>query len=132
MWVCKRCAEKNEDSLNTCSKCEAKRPQQNIALDASCQDIIKAGYSAEPTSISAPKGPANLCWITLILIAIGAAITIYYTFFFDVSVPVNGMETRVNNIGLLSDRQNGIIFGFGMMILGAFAEIINRMRGRES
>lgn len=46
---------------------------------------------------------------------------VYYAAFFDVSVSVPGGEvlgiSRVNNIGLMSDRQNGIMFsGVGVVI----------------
>ena len=53
-----------------------------------------------------------------LLIASGFLMTVYFYFFFDPSI-----ETpfgRVNNLGLMAERQNGMLFGFGIAILGAF------------
>ena len=69
----------------------------------------------------------NLADISKILIAGGIACTGYFFFLFDTSVPVPTMTIggntvgggRVNNIGLLSQKQNGINIGMGGAILGA-------------
>ncbi|MGO8671108.1 MAG: hypothetical protein ACLQVD_07070 [Capsulimonadaceae bacterium] len=53
-----------------------------------------------------------------LLFVIGASAVVYFMFFFDTSIAVPGSDAlgipsgRVNNIGLMSDKQNGIIFGF--------------------
>lgn len=69
----------------------------------------------------------NLADISKILIAGGLVCTGYFFFLFDTSVPVPTMTIggntvgggRVNNIGLLSQKQNGINLGMGGAILGA-------------
>ena len=69
----------------------------------------------------------NLADVSKILIAGGIACTGYFFFLFDTSVPVPTMTIggntvgggRVNNIGLLSQKQNGINLGMGGAILGA-------------
>jgi len=73
------------------------------------------------------KNSFNLANISRILIAGGIVCTGYFFFLFDTSVPVPtttiGGNTvgggRVNNIGLLSQKQNGITLGIGGAILGA-------------
>ena len=73
------------------------------------------------------KNSLNLANISRILIAGGIVCTGYFFFLFDTSVPVPtttiGENTvgggRVNNIGLLSQKQNGINIGIGGAILGA-------------
>ena len=70
---------------------------------------------------------SNLANISKILIAGGLVCTGYFFFLFDTSVPVPTMSIggntvgggRVNNIGLLSQKQNGINLGMGVAILGA-------------
>ena len=73
------------------------------------------------------KNSLNLANISRILIAGGIVCTGYFFFLFDTSVSVPtttiGENTvgggRVNNIGLLSQKQNGINLGIGGAILGA-------------
>ena len=70
---------------------------------------------------------SNLANISKILIAGGLVCTGYFFFLFDTSVPVPTMTIggntvgggRVDNIGLLSQKQNGINLGMGGAILGA-------------
>lgn len=70
---------------------------------------------------------SNLANISKILIAGGLVCTGYFFFLFDTSVPVPTMSIggntvgggKVNNIGLLSQKQNGINLGMGVAILGA-------------
>ena len=54
--------------------------------------------------------------IGALLLLGGLVITVYFFFLFDPSVS-SGMG-RVNNIGLMADRQNGIIVGIGLCIFG--------------
>ncbi len=70
---------------------------------------------------------SSLANISKTLIAGGIVCTGYFFFFFDTSVPVPTMTIggntvgggRVNNIGLLSQKQNGINLGIGGSLLGA-------------
>lgn len=75
--------------------------------------------------------------IGLFLVVIGLIAVVYYFAFFDTSVAVESVDLgngtsigggRVNNIGLLADRQNGIIVGFGMAAAGGVLMYIGRMR----
>ena len=61
------------------------------------------------------------------LLLIGGLMTgIYFLVFFDASVEIPQQEIlgqmvgggRVNNIGLLNDKQNGIYLGFGASVVG--------------
>lgn len=60
----------------------------------------------------------------------------YFFFFFDSSVGVPTQEIfgqtigggRVNNLGLIAERQNGIIFSFGVAIVGAAIAFFARSR----
>jgi hypothetical protein len=66
----------------------------------------------------------------LALLLVGIFLVCRYYFFFDATVGVRGggiYETsRVYNMGLLSERQNGIVFGFGMAIFGCLLIYLGR------
>jgi hypothetical protein len=71
------------------------------------------------------------------LMIIGGLIgAVYYFFFFDTSVAVPSTEIfgqivgggRVNNMGLMAERQDGIIFSFGVAIVGAMIAFFVRSR----
>jgi hypothetical protein len=64
----------------------------------------------------------------------GVLAACYFLFLFDTSVAVPTTEFmgvsvgggRVNNIGLMADRQNGIIFSLGIAVLGMFLMFLGR------
>jgi hypothetical protein len=78
---------------------------------------------------------AALVGLGLVVCGLGAAV--YFFLFFDTSVEVpmtsfgNGMTVgggRVNNFGLMDERRNGILFGFGFAAVGGVLMYIGRMR----
>ena len=82
----------------------------------------------EPASaIKAGSGTSAQRLIGVVLMTLGLAAAAYFNFMFDVSVAVPSMDImgttvgggRVNNIGLMAERQNGILMGIGAAILGA-------------
>ena len=62
----------------------------------------------------------------VVLVIGGLFAGVYYLVFFDTSVEVPQREIlgsvygggRVNNLGLMNDRQNGIYLGFGAAVVG--------------
>jgi hypothetical protein len=83
----------------------------------------------------------RLCGLCGIGFLGGLAIAIYFFFFFDTSVAVPSVSFmgeefgggRVNNIGLMAQRQNGILFGFGTSIVSAIVYFLlqNQIRQGE-
>jgi len=71
-------------------------------------------------------GTSGINIIGAIVLVVGLAIGAYFWIFFDPSVEVPRQEIlgqvigggRVNNIGLLQEKQTGTIVGFGMAALG--------------
>jgi hypothetical protein len=53
-----------------------------------------------------------------ILCAVGLLAAFYFVFVFDASVPTDA-GSRVFNIGLIADRQNGLMFSLGLAVIGA-------------
>jgi len=75
-----------------------------------------------------------------LLVIGGLMCGIYYLAIFDPSVEVPSTEIagetfgggRVNNLGLMQDRQNGIYLGFGAAALGLAIEFFGRRPKEES
>jgi hypothetical protein len=51
----------------------------------------------------------------------------YFVLMFDTSVPTEA-GGRVNNIGLIADRQNGLIFSLGLAIIGTLLVVGGNFR----
>ena len=57
------------------------------------------------------------------LVVAGLALTAYFFLVFDQSVE-SGLGGRINNIGLMADRQNGIVVGLGFSVTGAIMLVL--------
>ncbi len=80
----------------------------------------------EPSPQSPFKKGSFISRACIIMIVGGLVMAAYFFFFFDTSVQVpttyvfgQTVGGRVNNLGLMAERQNGILFGLGVAILGA-------------
>jgi drug/metabolite transporter (DMT)-like permease len=71
---------------------------------------------------------ARIIWPWVLVVG-GVVLAGYFFLFFDTSISTPGGALigidRVNNFGLLNQRQNGIIIGIGMALLGAVFLAIN-------
>jgi hypothetical protein len=86
------------------------------------------------------QGQVSASIIGLFLLFIGLGVAVYFLAVFDVSVPVDypsgtdslgiSFPDRVNNIGLMADRQNGIIIGLVLAVGGGVLMVIGRKRTR--
>lgn len=71
-----------------------------------------------------------------LMILAGLVGAVFFFFFFETSVEVPTTELlgqtigggRVNNLGLMAQRQNGMIFSFGVAIVGAVFEFIAKSK----
>ncbi len=75
-----------------------------------------------PHPFSPPGGSSGLRTFGTLLLVAGLAVAAYFFLAFDTSVE-SGMG-RVNNLGLMADRQNGIIIGIGLGVVGAIILVI--------
>lgn len=80
-------------------------------------------------------GPVVASMIGLALVILGLGGAIYFLHFdTSVAVPVTtigGVSVgggRVNNIGLMNERRNGILFGFGAAAVGGVLRFVGRKR----
>jgi hypothetical protein len=80
------------------------------------------------------KGSPFTRFVGVLLLMGGLSASVYYYLAFDTSVQVPKTVImgqtfgggRVNNLGLMQDRQNGILFGFGAAILGGVLTYLGR------
>jgi hypothetical protein len=62
---------------------------------------------------------------------VGVLMTAYFFLFFDASVPGGIGGGRTINLGLMADRQNGIIVGLGLAILGIAIAIATKLLAKD-
>jgi peptidoglycan/LPS O-acetylase OafA/YrhL len=81
---------------------------------------------------TAGKNTRGLTLLATILIIAGIASLVYFLFFFDTSVAVPTQEFtgggRVNNLGLLQDRQNGIIVSSVALMIGVIIAVAESLK----
>lgn len=65
--------------------------------------------------------------VGVLLLLAGLAGLVYFFLFFDVSVPVGG--GHVNNIGLMADRQNGVIVAAVAALVGVVLAVALKKKG---
>lgn len=116
--ICDDCADDTGLKCNPCAEDGAYRKDQEEKYIAS--ERAKCAVALEQKRASACTA---LGVISTLLIVIGIFVILDYLML-DPSVAVPGAESlgiesgRVNNIGLLAEKQNGIICGFGTLFLG--------------
>ncbi len=107
--------------------------EQKFALHA-------AAASAKLNANQAQTGNMRLRRISLLLLFFGIALGIYFFAAFDTTVVVPEREIlgqtigghRVHNIGLLQDRQNGIMVGFGLAVIAVVLFVFSHFRQSHS
>jgi hypothetical protein len=114
---------------------------------AGCWYLIKG--NPRPTGVQPLKTEGGrLAWwiptqimqgLGILLLLVGVILLIYYWLIFDTSVSVSpdfyfasGGITRVNNIGLMADRQNGLIVSGILIGIGFACTIFGRGPGKKS
>lgn len=78
-------------------------------------------------------------FIPILMIIWGIMAVIYFTMFFDTSVAIPTTEVfgqtvgggRINNLGLMNDRTNGITIGIGVAIFGLILSIVAKSKSKE-
>ena len=150
--VCPNCGEKFEDAVPPDAEvpkrgfspaapiAESVAPLMVAPLTAAAPSVQReASYSwMEPPLPDIPRvnrgGSSGVLGLGVLLLLAGLAVTIYFFIVFDPSVALPDASSsvlgisRVNNLGLMADRQNGIIMGMGSAILGAILMYAGRQR----
>lgn len=105
---------------------QAKEREEQRRLDLLAEERRKAAqlesvqsqqsFSHAPSSPPANRDSSGLRTFGALLLIAGLAVAGYFFLAFDASVE-SGVG-RVNNLGLMADRQNGIIVGIGLGVVG--------------
>lgn len=107
---CPDCGRENSNMAPACVGCG--RPASAGWADPSGFVNVNAG-PAQPASDSVTGGQV----IGVLLFLGGIAAALYFFLAFDVSVNLDGAR-RIVNLGLMQERQNGILMGGGAALLG--------------
>jgi len=113
---CPDCGRSVSDQADACPNCGrpvAVRPQAKPESDLASPE-------------SRPEGSPLLKFVGALLFLGGIAFAIYYFAYFETSVSVPAVEIfgrqigggRVHNIGLMQERQNGLIFSSAAAVIG--------------
>ena len=121
MPICQIC-QKNDVQFRcpTCGKIIC----QDCTTGGVCSSCFNSSLSAPPMrpTVNTSKSLTILGLIATFLVVIGVGMIFFFMFMFDTSiaVPNGGLIgiDRVNNLGLMADRQNGLICGFGFALFG--------------
>ncbi len=90
------------------------------------RDVKTDSGAAEPSTTGSPTFRV----VGALLFILGAAGVVYFLQFFDTSVPAFG-GTRVNNLGLMQDKQNGLMLGALAAVVGLALLLYGQHRGSK-
>jgi hypothetical protein len=99
-------------------------------------DEVEEDYPPKTFSVSFSDPPAYrtrswlLGWVGSLLVGAGLCLVLYFWLVYDTSVPVGVYRfgERVHNIGLMQERQIGVLIGFGCMVGGTVLIVVSRLR----
>lgn len=97
----------------------AKMRAEEERKNAQVQSELSRQIHEHQPSFNVPEkkeGSSGLRTFGALLLIVGLAIAAYFFLAFDTSVESGA--GRVNNLGLMADRQNGIIVGIGLGVVG--------------
>jgi len=120
-----RLAKEREEQRRVDTLAEERRKAAQVEADNFRQQ--QAG-TIHTSPLQPSGGSSGLRTIGILLLLGGLAIAAYFFLAFDTSVE-SGIG-RVNNLGLMADRQNGIILGIGLGVVGTIMLVIGA-RGKN-
>ena len=109
-------------------KAELLAEERRKAIQAETENFRQQQTTTPNLSASQSSGGSGLRTIGILLLLGGLVVAAYFFLAFDTSVE-SGIG-RVNNLGLMADRQNGIIIGIGLGVVGAIMLVIGA-RGKN-
>lgn len=109
-----RQAKEREEMRRAESLAEERRRSAQLESVQSRENSAQHLHQPPPTTNG---GSSSLRTFGTLLLVAGLAVGGYFFFAFDASVESG--YGRVNNLGLMADRQNGIIIGIGLAVVGA-------------
>ena len=113
-------AEQQARELEEQRKSEQMAEQRRLEAKA---EASRHAAQTQPIQVQKSAGSSSgLRTIGILLLLAGLVVTAFFFFGFDTSVD-SGVG-RVNNLGRMADRQNGILIGLGLAIVGTIMLVI--------
>jgi len=113
-------AEQQARELEEQLKSEQIAEQRRLEAKAEASRHAAQTQPIQPQKLAG--GSSGLRRVGILLLLAGLVVTAFFFFGFDTSVD-SGVG-RVNNLGLMADRQNGILIGLGLAIVGTIMLVI--------
>jgi hypothetical protein len=116
---------------------DKERPATEATIDRTQQQTnTDSSQPSKPTKQTEHGSPLILLGILGLFLFIGGiCVLIYYWGVFDTSVPVPGGEvfgiSRVNNLGLMQQQQNGIIIACVLAAFGIVGMVVGYWAGKK-
>lgn len=121
-------AERQAKEREEQRRAELMAEERRKAIQAETESLRQQQTATPSLPTSQSTGGSGLRSIGILLLVCGLAVAAYFFLAFDTSVE-SGMG-RVNNLGLMADRQNGIIVGIGLSVVGTIMLVIGA-RGKN-
>lgn len=133
LWImsnqgsCNKCNTLNEYTEQFCTMCGERLPWAQ-------KPTSNAPAPQPATPATKPHFITQMPTLGIIFLVGGICAALYFFILFDVSVAVPSMSFmgseigggRVNNIGLMAQRQNGILISIAVAMLGGFLVFMSR------
>jgi hypothetical protein len=121
-------AERQAKERDEQRRAESLAEERKKVIQAESESYRQQHGPTPNLSASQSSGGSGLRTFGILLLLGGLAVAAYFFLAFDTSVQ-SGMG-RVNNLGLMADRQNGIIIGIGLGVVGTIMLVIGT-RGKN-
>ncbi len=128
---CPKCKTAQPTAYLACINCGARLPWADAPRATTAPVASTPVALPDPPPVALPPTPSTppsvaeglhpIVAVGGLMMGLGLLASAYFFFIFDPSVSGSfmGHNIHVNNIGLLADRQNGILIGMGSAIVGA-------------
>lgn len=100
-------------------------------LDRMKSEFKRSSNKIQPPSDLDTIRARPLAFLGGTLVVVGIGVMIYFVFFFDTSVALSDSDVSVNNLGLMQNRQIGVIVACVIILIGAGVALAGFLKKRN-